>query len=129
MRHWSSLYQQNSTSKSRSAKEDEPKDAGEKQREAWIDNNGPEYLLFECESDEYAIGNHRKDNAGEEAYEPGWEEGAENVKGGRTPAACDFDRQQCRRQNRPALKAVHKFASLLLNDVALMALGSSAEFE
>src|ERR1700728_2034769 len=112
----------------RSAKQNEPKDAGEKKRKAWIDNNGPEDLLVECQSDKDAVANHRKDDAREKAYKPRREERTENVEGGRTSAACDFDRQECIRQNRPALQAAHRFTSLLLSRFALMAWDSSAEF-
>ena len=104
----------------RSAKEDEPEDAGEKKREAWIDNNRPEDLLFERKPGEDAIGNHREDDARKKAYQPRREEGTEDVESGRTPASGDCDRQQCRRQNRPAMKTVHRLTSLLLQRFALM---------
>jgi hypothetical protein len=54
----------------RSAKEDEPKDASEKQREAWVDHNGPENFLVECKSHEDTVGNHRKTDTHEKADKP-----------------------------------------------------------
>ena len=60
---------------------------------------GQRISLLECRSGEDEVGNDGKRNTHEKAYEPGRKKGTENVKRGRTPAACDFYRQQRSREN------------------------------
>lgn len=71
-----------------SAKEEEPKRARKEEHKAGIDDNGPKKLVRQRKTNKEPVHCDSKEDAGEQAQKPGWEEGAENIKRRCMSTAC-----------------------------------------
>src|ERR1035438_7503915 len=94
-----------------------------------VDDNRPENFFVESKAGKKAVRNHRNNDAGKQAYQPGRKERPKDVERRSKPAACELGRDQQNGQNQRSLQTLHGFLSLSSRRLEFMEPGSNAGLE